>query len=274
MPGHAKRVLIVGGGVGGLSTAIALRRAGIDAVVFERASEVRKITVGGGFTMWPNSMSALEHLGVNEKVRAAGASFEESEFRNWRGRRIAVWPVGEWSRKYGTSSACVDRADLVRVLAENLDNGVLHLGAECTGFTQDETGVTARFKDGREERGDVLVGADAINSVIRAQLFGKVTPRYAGYVLWQGYILDLSKDPAPQGLFRVAYGRGLRYVFHHVGQGRLFWQSVASVPEGTREPATPEGRKDVILDRHRGWLKPTEEALEATDAASITRMDI
>src|SRR5437016_4637270 len=107
-------VVIVGGGIGGLSVAIALRQVGIEATVFERATERRKIEVGGGFTMWPNSMKALRVLGLEDKVREAGASFDEAEFRNFRGKRIARWPVADMAKKYDASSACIDRADLVR----------------------------------------------------------------------------------------------------------------------------------------------------------------
>lgn len=268
------RVIIVGGGISGLSSAIALQQAGFDAHVFERASEVRKITVGGGFTMWPNSMTALHEISMDDRVHAAGAAFEEAEFRTRRGRLIAMWPVGKLARKHGTSAACIDRADLVRVLVDALDDDALHLGETCTGFEQDAAGVTAKFASGREERGDVLVAADAMGSVIRGQLYGKFQPKYAGYILWQGYAPDPSQDPAPHGLFRVAYGQGKRFVFHHVGGQRLFWQSIATVPEGFPDPATPEAKKAMIQERHRGWLQPTERILEATDPTTISRLDI
>src|SRR5207302_11206814 len=134
------------------------------------------IEVGGGFTMWPNSMKALRVLEMEDKVREAGASFEEAEFRNWRGKHIARWPVTKMAQKYDATSACIDRADLVRVLADELDDQALCLGYRCTGFTQDDTGVTVQFANGQEVRGDILIAADGLNSVIRNQIRGKREP--------------------------------------------------------------------------------------------------
>src|SRR5437588_363757 len=98
--GKDTNVVIVGGGIGGLSAAIALRQVGIQATVFERSTERRKMEVGGGFTMWPNSMKALRVLDLEDRVHQEGASFDEAEFRNSRGKRIARWPVKEMAKKY------------------------------------------------------------------------------------------------------------------------------------------------------------------------------
>jgi 2-polyprenyl-6-methoxyphenol hydroxylase-like FAD-dependent oxidoreductase len=140
------------------------------------------------------------------------------------------------------------------------------------GFTQDATGVTARFTDGREERGDVLVGADGIKSVIRAQLAGKSNPRFAGYAVWQAILpSDVSQrlaDGAPVGIFRVLWGRGSRFSYYHVGGERLYWFCVLNAAEGGRDVD-----KGALLARFRGWMKPTEAIIDATDQATINRAD-
>jgi 2-polyprenyl-6-methoxyphenol hydroxylase-like FAD-dependent oxidoreductase len=271
MPATADiRAIIVGAGIGGLSAAIALRRAGIEAVVFERAADQRAIQVGGGFTQWPNAMRALAELGLAGPVGAAGAPFERAEFRTERGTVLAIWPVGDLARKHGGTAAFIERGALHRVLVSALDDEALHVGAECTGFTQDRAGVTVRFADGREERGDLLIGAGGLTSAIRAQLLGPAAPNYAGYLSWLA-ITPFAHEAAPPGVFRVHYGRGARFVFHPVGDGRLYWQAILNAPAGAPEP--PEGKKAALLARYRGWAAPVEELIAATPEGAIRRME-
>src|SRR5687767_5100959 len=162
------RVMIIGGGLGGLAAAIALQRVGIAATVFERAPELREI--GGGVTVWTPGMKALRQLGAADAVLATGTPAESFEFRSWRGDVLVEIPLGELGRKHGAPNMLIRRADLQSALLAQLDQSAIQLGAEYVGFEQDDTGVIARFADGREERGSVLIGADGIRSVTRLQL--------------------------------------------------------------------------------------------------------
>ena len=265
------RAIIVGAGIGGLTAAIALRRAGIEAVVFERAGALRQIQVGGGIVLWSNAMRPMQQLGLAEPVRAIGAPVEQFEFRTSRGELLAHWPVGEISRKVGAPTLGMSRADLHPVLAGALDDGVLHLGAQCTDFSQDEAGVTVRFADGREERGDLLIGADGINSTVRAHQFGEAGVRYAGYTVWQG-TTDFAHALAPAGLFRRLWGLGSWSVFFRVGGERLTWHCVANAPAGSRD--AEDGPKAAVLRLVKGWQEPMEAIIDATEEAAISRMDI
>jgi 2-polyprenyl-6-methoxyphenol hydroxylase-like FAD-dependent oxidoreductase len=267
------RALVIGGGIAGLAAARALRRAGVEAVVFERAGELRKIAVGGGLILWHNAMRAFQQLDMLDEVLAVGPQTETFEFRSWRGGLLARWPVGEMGRRqFGAPTISVSRADLHPALTAALDEDALQLGAACTGFEQDEAGVTARFADGREERGDLLIGADGFNSTIRKQLLGDTTPRRAPYSLWQAGVEGVH-DLVPVGLERVLWGRGTRFVFHHGGGDRLYWTALFDTqPHDTTE--TGEALKAKLLERYRGWYAPTEAIIAATPAAAIGRLDI
>ena len=169
------KAIIVGGGIGGLAAAIALGRAGVEAVVFERAEELREI--GAAVTLWANATKALKKLGVYEAVREAGGADLGGEIRSWRGERISEITADQLRSSFGEANLAVHRADLQGALLAALPQGTVRLGAEFVGFSQDSAGVVARFADGSEERGDILLGADGIYSSLRAQLFGRSAPR-------------------------------------------------------------------------------------------------
>jgi 2-polyprenyl-6-methoxyphenol hydroxylase-like FAD-dependent oxidoreductase len=244
MPGL--RAVIVGAGVGGLTTALALRAIGIEATVYERAPSLDAAQVGGGIHLWSNALHVYRHLGIADAIRAAGAEQGTAEFCSWRGPLLSRWPIGAISDRVGLPTVGVSRADLHPVLVDAVGAASIVTGAQCTGFTEEAGGVTARFADGREERADLLIGADGISSAVRAQLHGQQPHRYAGYTLWQA-ITDYPTDQAPADLFRVLWGRGRRFSYYRVGGGRLYWFVVANAPAREQDPE--RGKGALILGR-------------------------
>jgi 2-polyprenyl-6-methoxyphenol hydroxylase-like FAD-dependent oxidoreductase len=271
MASRATRAIIVGGGIGGLSAAVALRRAGIEAAVFEQQTELRRTQVGGGIHMWTNAMRALRELGLDQRVRELGAVVERTEYRTSRGALLATWPLDAIGREHGLQDVGITRGELQEVLVEAQDEASVHSGAQCVAFEQDRTGVTVRFSDGREERGDMLVGADGLRSTVRAQLHGEQPLRYARYAQVQS-LADRGPDLLPRGTERILFGRGNRAVLHHVGSSRLFWAAAVYVPEGYL--AGVEARREFLLERFRGWERPIEEAIESTAESMIVGFDI
>jgi 2-polyprenyl-6-methoxyphenol hydroxylase-like FAD-dependent oxidoreductase len=265
------RVLIVGGGLGGVTAGIALRRMGLDAVVFERAASVDAVQVGAGLHMWSNALRALQPLGLSDAVAAIGTQMTAQRYLTWRGHRLGTLGVARVSGDLGAPTVGVSRPRLHRILVDALDGDALRLGAECTGFEQDRSGVTARFADGREERGDVLVGADGINSVIRRQLHGAAPPRYAGYTAWRA-ICDFAHPRVPVGEMWIYWGPGARILHYHVSDQRVYWLAMARAPAGEADP--PTGRKAAVGHRYRGWPDPIPALLEHTDEAAILRQDV
>ncbi|MEK7814477.1 MAG: FAD-dependent monooxygenase, partial [Chloroflexota bacterium] len=218
-----------------------------------------------------NAMLALSTLGLAEAVEAAGGPIVESQVRTWDGRVLTAMPVGQVSEKLGAKPVCIHRADLQRVLLGPLDEGVVKLGFECTGFQQDEAGVTARFANGKEVWADFLVGADGLHSAVRAQLLGPERPRYAGYTCWRG--ITLYNDPALSGgISFVSWGRGREFGALSVGRGRVYWFGTTNAPEGSPDAAV--GRKQEVLETFQGWHKPIEAMIEATEPPAILRNDV
>ena len=189
------KALVIGGGIGGLATAVALRHVGLEVTVFERAQAARS---GAGIHLWSNAILALDEIGLGEAVRAAAPAQRAVEFSNAQGDVLASWRVGDYVQKFGAPVVAIERAELSSILLAALPEGVVRVGAECTGFVEDANGVSAVFADGSSERGDLLIGADGLRSTIRQQLLGEELPRYSGYTAWRA-VAEISHEKIGPG---------------------------------------------------------------------------
>ena len=263
------RVLIVGGGIGGTATGVALQQLGFDAVVFERAPEVGRVQIGGCYVLWYAGMLSLAQLGLADKVRAVGHEIELFEMCDERGRTINAFDTGERGRALGALPVAVRRADLLRILTEALEPQRLRLGSTFRDAVQDRRWVTASFTDGHQERGDALVGADGLESSVRAHLHGLAPALHPGYGHWSG----LTDDPGgvPEGVFRVMHGDAARFAFFHLGDGSVCWWCTRPAPEGPDGDAL--GSRDALLDAFGTWHPAARALLEATPPESIHRRD-
>lgn len=262
------RVLIVGGGIGGLAAAIALRRAGMQPIVFERAPELRE--VGAGLTLWPNAIKALRKIGCADAIEKTAACLTRSESRTWNGKLLAELDLAALASRVGAPTLGIHRADLQHLLADATGPGVLRLGMTCTAFTQGPHGVTVRFANGEQEKGDLLIGADGLRSSVRPLVVGSQKPRYAGYTAWRG-VADVEATDVPDGTAVVAAGRGSQAGFLPLGHGRTYW--FATVNVGENEMLMGSTRA-VLARRFADWYAPIPALISATDETAIIRTDI
>jgi 2,6-dihydroxypyridine 3-monooxygenase len=170
------RVVVVGGSLGGLHAALWLRDAGCAVEVFER-SPVLLQDRGSGIVLNPATVRYFVGHGLHPAALSATANW----FRY-------MSPDGSVAHQERSQYRFAAYSTLYAQLLDAFGQGHYHLAEECTGFDQDPTGVTARFASGRDERGNMLVFADGINSVGRRMLLPDVAPRYAGYVAWRGTV--------------------------------------------------------------------------------------
>lgn len=229
------RVLIAGGAIGGLSTAIALRNRGHAVTVLERTTQLTAI--GAGIRMQCNAVRALRRLGLSDEILAAGVPIERYEYVDTSGHAIAGWPQGEIGRKLGEPTVVLHRAQLQAALRGALPDDVIRLGARCVSYDEDADGVTVTLDGGETVRGDALVAADGLRSEVRAQLLGFEAPRYAGWVAWRG-IAELSLPTFPLGLARQTLGRGRSFGTWHIGGGRVYWVPTSPTRPGSSAACT------------------------------------
>jgi 2-polyprenyl-6-methoxyphenol hydroxylase-like FAD-dependent oxidoreductase len=253
------RAVVAGGGIGGLSAAIALRRAGIETVVLERTSKLE--AAGAGITVFANAMRGLEQLGVADSVAERGARAERVAILASDGRSLSEMP-----RDLFEGSVAVHRADLQAALAEAA--GELGLNAEVSSVEEDEGGATVRVANGAEERGDLVVGADGVHSVVRRSLSPESQPRYAGYTAWRG----VTAFPLDRGRLTESWGRGERFGLVDLGDGRTYWFATKNATE--KEPEEPGGRLAELRRRFSAWHEPIRQLLQTAEEGEILRNDV
>jgi 2-polyprenyl-6-methoxyphenol hydroxylase-like FAD-dependent oxidoreductase len=269
-PRPIRRVLIAGGGIGGIATALALQQQGIDSVVFERAPQLRD--GGAGLHIWTNGMLALAQLGVADQIAKIAPAQSVCYFATSAGRVIGEYPVGQFVERYGQPTVAIGRSELHGILRDSVTAPIV-TGAEVTGYTEHADGVSLHFADGTSEKGDLLIGADGVHSAVRAQLLGPTPPDYTGYIAWRGHA-TLTREEFPPGSFRALFGPGTRFTYYDIAPGVVHWMSVANGPAGGRDEGTPEQTLDMLRARHAGWTAPVRQILDATRPESVLRGDV
>lgn len=259
------KAIVIGAGIGGLAAGIALRKAGIDVKIFERVPAVRE--VGAGLSLWVNALKALDLLGLRELIDAVTVPQIEGGIRDQHGRVLAGGSLMDLEAKYGTLVVVAHRAELQAGLLQALGDAPMHLDKALTRFEQDAAGVTAHFADGGAARGDVLIGADGIHSVVRAQLHGAQPPAYSGYSGWRAVI----PFETSQVLAGETWGHGARFGQVPMQGRRVYWYAAINAPQGEKAPA---GEKQYLLNAFRGWHAPIEAMIQATPDKDILRNDI
>lgn len=241
-------VLIAGGGIGGLTAALALLKRGFDVDVYEQASELKE--VGAGLQLSANGNRVLSELGVLDPLSALACEASGKEVRLWNtGQTWKLFDLGAVSvEHYGFPYYTVYRPDLLAVLADGVRRekpDAIHLSAPCTGFEQSADGVILRLEGG-EARGDALIGADGVHSRIRQALFGPDQPKFTGLVAWRGTI---PMEQLPARMRRLVgtnwIGPGRHVVHYPVHRGeymnfvgvveRADWQVESWTARGSRE---------------------------------------
>jgi salicylate hydroxylase len=262
------RVVIVGAGIGGLTAALALRQAGFAVRVYEQASALRE--VGAGVAIGPNATRVLHHIGLADALAPLAVRSLSLDTRDWRtGALLGHVPLGEEAvARWGAPFYHLHRADLHDALRAALSEEHLTLGARCLAVEQDETGATARFADGREARGDVLIGADGIHSVVREHVAGPDRPLYAGQVSWRGIASAAVGHAAGLEVRHHSFwGPRQQFVCFYVRGGRLVnWVGNAEGDEHWREESwSARGEPGEALALYAGWHPAVRALIAGTE---------
>ena len=259
-----ERVLVIGGGIGGLTVAAALKAGGVPVEVFERQPELRELGTGVGIQRV--AAQAMSMLGLRDELRKiSGPGFEALRLLSWRdGHTMAAVP---WHGEV----VAVHRGELLEMLARAVgDLSIVHCGMECTGFRQDAGSVIALFADGHEERGAALVAADGLESTIRGKLIGDGGPRYSGATVWRA-LPEYEHKALGRNFAQQVYGPASIFGMFPVDR-RLFWWGSQIRPEGAVDP--PIGRKQDLLHTFEGWPAEVQQVIEATPEEALFRQDL
>lgn len=265
------KAIITGGGIGGLSTAIALKRCGIETEVYEAVKEIKP--VGAAISIWPNGVKCLNWLGMKDEIGALGGRMESMAYReHLYGQTLTEFSLEPLVKSVGERPFPVARAALQDLLLETYGRSAVHFGQRVVKVQQDEHGVTAWFESGHVAHGDVLIAADGTHSVVRPQVLGYHTERrYAGYVNWNG-LVAIDETIAPARQWTTYVGEGKRVSLMPVAGNRFYFFFDVPLPKGLAQDRS-SARAD--LQRYfQGWAAPVQKLIAQLDATTINRVEI
>jgi len=262
------RILIVGAGIGGLTAALALRRVGFDAHVYEQTTALRE--VGAGVAISPNAVKVLHYLGLAEALRAVGVVSHSLDSRDWRsGALLGRVPLAEAAvARWGAPFYHLHRADLHDALRAALSDEYITLGARCVAVEQHDTAVTVHFADGRGATGDLLVGADGIHSVVREHVAGPDRAIWARQVAWRGLApAAIGHEVGLEVRHHSFWGPRQQFVCYYVAGGRLVnWVgNTQSDNDWQEESWSARGDRDEALALHAGWHPEVRALIAGTE---------
>lgn len=263
-------ILIAGGGIGGLTAALALLQRGIDVTVFEQAPELKEL--GAGIQIAANGSRVLIELGLEERLRSVVCEAAAKQVRLWNsGQSWKLFDLGADSvARFGAPYWMVHRGDLHGVLLEavrELKQDAVVVDARATGFSQDEHGVTLTLADGRTARGDGLVGADGVHSQMRSQMFASPKARFTGLMAWRGLAqMDRLSPELQRPVGTNWIGPGGHVITYPIrGNDLLNFVGLVENAEWTSESWTEAGTKAECKADFEGWHPLIHEVIDSLD---------
>lgn len=260
----ARQILVIGAGIAGLATAVALQRRGHDVNVIEERTDASS---GAGISIWPNALAALDEIGLGDAVRDAGGRVTAGALR-WRDGTWLRHPAHERLVKaLGEPLVVIRRSALTRILADAVAEGTIHYGLAARELTATADGVRVRLSDSSTRDVDAIVGADGTRSVVARHLNGALSDRYVGYTAWRG-VADHSLDPDVAG---EVMGPCIEFGHVPLGPDRTYWFATERAPEGR---VAPQGELTYLKTRFASWADPIPAVLAATDPKVVLHNDL
>lgn len=262
---------IIGAGIGGLTTAIALNQKGFEVKVYEAAPEIKPL--GAGIVMATNAMLVFQRLGIEQKIKNAGYLIKEGFICDQRWKPIQQMNVDYISQKYGVGSYAFHRADLHKVLIEELPSGTVELSHRLISLEQADNKIHLKFENHSEHVYDFVIGADGIKSIVRESLFGKSTYRYSGQTCWRSVV----EMPVPAKFKNATYElwgskAGQRFGIVAVGENKIYFFATEKSDEGGSDKI--EALQENLLTKFGEFGSDVKAILEKADLSKIIRTDI
>ncbi|CAN5478768.1 FAD-dependent urate hydroxylase HpxO [soil metagenome] len=265
------RVIVIGAGMGGMTTALALKQAGYHVEVYEQAEEIRPI--GAGISLWSNGVKCLNRLGLASSIAAIGGPMDSMAYRDSHtGDTLTHFSLQPLYQQVGQRAYPVARAELQDMLIDSFGRDQVHLGAKFIRHQDHAHHVTAYFEDGRSATADLLVAADGTHSFIREYVLGsKVERRYAGYVNWNG-LVPITPDLGPATSWITYLGDGQRVSMMPVARDRFYFFFDAPLPKGTT--CSRDQLREELRTHFAGWAPPVQHLIDQLDPLATNRIDI
>ena len=264
------KIIILGAGLGGLTAASCLLRAGFEVEVYEQSPVLAE--VGAGIQISANSMHVLSDLGLRGEIMAAGVRPGAYVFRlHDTGEELQRFNLAaDHEKMHGQPYNQLHRADLHEMLAakaRSLRADVINLDHRATHFTEDHRGVEVFFANGRSVKGDILVGADGLKSIVRTQIFGNVPATYTGDGAWRITVpIERVREPHLEHVMSVFMGPGGHCVCYYLRGGKMLnFVGCIETEEVSEESWTKRFPKERLKQDLIGWHPAIQAIVDAAD---------
>ncbi|NRB51527.1 MAG: FAD-dependent monooxygenase [Saprospiraceae bacterium] len=262
------KTIIIGGGIAGLTTAIALEKEGFDTHVYEAQPELS--VAGAGIWMATNAMQVFERLGLAEDIKHRGMPLDKIEIADFKLKPIQTTSQLLFVEQYGYSVTSILRSRLRDTLVEHYGKPV-YTGKCLDRVLDNEKSVKAFFTDGSHVVGEILIGADGIHSAVRKQLVPNSQIRYSGQTCWRG-IADIVLEAPYKRACVETWGKKYRFGLSVISEKEVYWFAVAKAPRGEKDDAAMIKKK--LQSMYADFSEPIPSILSATPSARIIRNDI
>ena len=252
------KIAVIGGGIGGLTAALALLKRGLDVDIYEQAPELKE--VGAGIQISSNGTRVLFALGLEDALKRVQVQPSKRQIRHWRTGETWNWfDLGQVTQqRYGTPHVMLHRGDLHGLLADavrNLQPDAVHLNKRCAALAQSAERAEVTFTDGETVTADYVIGADGIHSKIREFLFGPDKPEFTGCVAWRGLVPMQQLPPHIAPLLGTNWLGPHGHVLHYpVRRGEIMnFISFVERDDWQIESWVTQGSKDELANDYRDW---------------------
>jgi len=216
---------IIGAGIGGLTTAIALEQKGIKTRVFEQAEQIKP--VGAGIILASNAMQVYEKLGLRKQIEANGHHVSSINIREANLSPISTVDLSFFEQKHNVRNIAIHRGILQQILINELKSTEIHLNHRLKRVEGNNDGYALSFENGNEIQSSTIIGADGLNSMVREKLFPNNTIRNAKQICWRG-VTDFNLPLQYKNELNEAWGKLDRYGFVHIGENKVYWYALKS----------------------------------------------
>jgi 2-polyprenyl-6-methoxyphenol hydroxylase-like FAD-dependent oxidoreductase len=268
--GKSRPVIIIGGGLAGLTTALALHRVGIPCVVFEQQEELTAVEPSAAVSLWSNASAILDRLGAGTKARMHGMPTLELEIYDVKkGTLLKKWNLlKEHLYSCSTEIIPVPRDILRQILCEQLPPDTVVFGAKFQSYVDRGSYVQVKLDNLGEINGSFLIGCDGVYSKVRKAMGFHLEPKYAGYTTWRSIVNFSDTKNYPFFIGKEYWGAGSRFGTLVVNPDRIYWYAIANAEPGQifLRPFRPQ-----LLKRFQGWPYLCEDLIRSSNEFDIRR---
>lgn len=264
-------VVIIGAGMGGLTTGIALKKFGHQVRIFEQTEKI--LPVGAAISLWSNGVKCLNYLGLTEKIAQLGGQMDDLAYVDGlTGDVMTQFSLLPLIEEVGQRPYPVARADLQNMLMDEFGRDQIYLGKKMVSLEEKTDYVEVHFTDGSSTQADLVIGADGTHSLTRAYVLGQqVQRRYAGYVNWNG-LVEISEDLAPAQQWTTYVGEGKRASLMPVADGKFYFFLDVPLPAGLEN--NRDEYKKLLKQYFSDWCLPVQQLIERLDPQKTNRVEI